>query len=101
VDRVFVDRLGQGQVAGVDRGQHPAQVEEAVGVLGPDVTGGGGIVRLAVDDQEVQRGGDRVAGLLKGEPQVAGGLGEIRVPDGLFPADFAACLDPSARRRWS
>jgi hypothetical protein len=93
-DRPFMDRLCQGRIADVHRGQHPLQVGEDVGVFGLDRTGGGGGGGFAVDDQEVQRGGKRVARFLEGEPQVTGGRGQVGVADGLFVGNLAAGLVP-------
>jgi hypothetical protein len=71
MDRPVMDRLGQGDVASVHRGQHPLQVAPGLGMPGLDLVGRGRVIRVALDDQVVQGGGERPAGLVKAAPQVA------------------------------
>jgi hypothetical protein len=70
VDRPVTDRLGQGDVARVDRGQHPLQLAPDLGMPRLDLMGRGRVIGLALDSQVVEGGGERPAGLLEASPQV-------------------------------
>jgi hypothetical protein len=68
MDRPLMDPPGQRRIASIHRGQHPSQLVDALGVLGLDLPGRGCVIRLAMDDQVVQGGGERQVGFSKRQP---------------------------------